>query len=138
MYKSKQLLCADRIMRDANDNSIAVIGLFEDSTAVSFPLAIPRFSIIWLLERTELTDPIETVGNVILSSNGTQIQSFDVGIDFQGGKSTRVILVVGGVFVPGPGKFVVTANAANITDTYEFSFDQSARVLPPQQPQPGA
>lgn len=95
------------MIRDAEENRISVIDLFEDIAISAFPVMLPRLSMIWALSRDE-GDAGEFSGNIVLRLNDQILLQTDLDVNFQGGLATRSITVIGGLALHAPGQFSAT------------------------------
>jgi hypothetical protein len=123
MIRSRYLICAQRIIRDAVDNRISVIDIFDDFVAQGFPLVLPRTSIIWVLER-EAGDAQEVAGTVSVFLNDARLQDFNINTNFLDQTKARAILVVAGLVITGPGRLSFRIRRAGMeADDAEFAFN---------------
>lgn len=103
MIRTVSLICASRIIRDATDNRISAIDMFDDTVIQGFPIVFPRTSILWLLERSQ-EDSAQTQGTLSVSLNNAVLQDIPVNINFQDKMRTRAIVLIGGLVLQNPGR----------------------------------
>ena len=122
MLTSKLLVCGETIIRDGASNYISIVNLFEDIVPMGYPVFLPRFTILHILERT-LEEP-EVIHSIVeISINDQQIFSQPLEEGFQGKKRTRSIIQLTGVPINNPGLLKVTVTPENtnpITYTIEL------------------
>ena len=85
MIQSKLLLCADKVIREADTGGVSIIGILDDIAAESFPVLIHRFSIINFLIKDEGDSEKP---NLVLQvfNNEKMISTHQLKIDFRGEK----------------------------------------------------
>lgn len=119
--RTKYFICATRIIKDEQENKVSAIDIFENFVSSIFPAVFPRFSVLWLVDKDQ-GDNEAYPCQIKIKLNNEQIGLFDTNIDFQGADSTRVMLVIGGLVVPRPGSFVVSAEVGGETKAqYQFT-----------------
>ena len=112
MIRSQYALCANRVIRDADENRISVIDLLDYMTVASFPIVLPRLSLIWALSRDE-GDAEKYQAVVVLRLNEQTLLRTELEVNFQGSLSTRVTAVIGGLVLPAPGQFMANWSIEN-------------------------
>jgi len=109
-------------------NYISVIELLEDITAASFPLLMPKLSIVWNVFRGQ-EDPPQFAGSITVFLDNEQLISHDVSGDFGSTFNHRQTLVLGNFIVTHPGTVHVRFTIPNgSVTTYSFT----VRGAPPQ------
>lgn len=103
MITSEYTICAERVIRDAETNSISAIGVLEEINAEAFPVIVPQVGLLFVLIRDQ-ADPneIETQVSVRIGENVLFNAPFQV--RFQGARRTRAIIVLQGLVIPNPGR----------------------------------
>jgi hypothetical protein len=110
--RTTYLICARRVIRDAQENDVSIIGVIEDFAASGFPVVFPRLSVIWAISKED-GDADRTEARVEISEGRAILQPAPVAIDFQGQRGTRVIITITGVAVNGPGVLTVAMSVGN-------------------------
>lgn len=96
-------VCTESISIDVLTNRISCFHLFESIASPTFPLALPAFHVIALLEKK--TDEPETYNlKTRWTLDGKEIANMDLRCDFQGSPRTRCIAGIGGIIAPQPGR----------------------------------
>ena len=114
MIHAKLGVCAESVVRDAETNAISVFNIFEDLKASSFPVAIPKLSALFILER-DTDDPAQVDCLVTIRLGKKEIGRVTLGGDFEDKFRTRVILVAQGVVIDKPGNLVISCIVNNKT-----------------------
>lgn len=134
---TKYLICSTRIIRDAQENKISAIDVFENFVSSVFPVVFPRFSVLWVVDKEEADNEVYPC-QFRVTLNEEQIGLFDTNIDFQGANSSRVTVVIGGLTVSRPGKLVVSAVVGGETKAqYQFAIGGAPAAIDQGNP-PGA
>ena len=107
MIRPKLILCADYVLLDSQTNSVTAFSIIEDITPEGFPVFLPRFSILSVLER-DPEDPDSIVTKVDVSLDDQSVYSAEGPIEFQGKKRSRHITILGGLPIPKPGVLSAT------------------------------
>lgn len=103
MYRCDILLCAERVIRDADRNFVSIINLNEALAAVGFPVFIPSWDILAVVEH-EPGAPLQ--GEAIIRMTQGEHRIFQGRAPFNqapGKRVNRIIMHVSGLVVPGPG-----------------------------------
>jgi hypothetical protein len=108
MITSSLMLCADRVIRDAETNNISAIGILEEITPEGLPLFIPRVMIFALLHRDKEEDPsqIECTLRIIIGDN--KLLERKLVVDFKDTGRNRTIINVGGLVISTNGMLEVS------------------------------
>lgn len=131
MIRTLYALVAHRVIRDAEENRLSVVDLFEDMAAPGYPFVIPRISLVWTLAR-DITDPNESQATVTINLNENILMETNIAVNFQGGITTRAILVIGGIAITTPGIFTVRWNIPDQASTeYKIVFSSQPQVANP-------
>lgn len=123
MIRSKLLLCADKVIRDADGGSLSIINIMDDITAESFPVLIHRFSIINFLIRDTFEDLDKPIINLQIFNNDFLIADHQLKVDFRGKLITRSIIQLVGIPLTEPGQahFVIIDNEQKELDRYSIN-----------------
>jgi len=97
------MLCADRVIRDAQSNSISVINIFEEIKPEGLPLFISRFMVFVLLKRKTDEDPSKIRCKLRIAIGSNNLLEHVLNIDFQDKKRNRTIVNIGGLVIPSSG-----------------------------------
>lgn len=97
-------VAANRVIVDSITNQVSIIDLFEQLQAPSFPVFVPRITLLYYLSR-EKEDPFTKDLKVVGKLSDVEIFKVDVKVDFKGEDSTRIVLGVDGVTFAQPGVF---------------------------------
>ena len=106
MIRSKLMLCADNVVRDAETNNISVFNIFEEFPLEALPALIPRFAILNILERDD-DDDDEISCTLEMNLSGADIFTQQFDISFQDKNRTRSIVHIGGLPLSRPGTLKV-------------------------------
>ena len=97
--KMKVLLCAQGVVRDAENRLISVFNLFEELNVVALPILVPQMDILALLEREEGDEQQqEILFRVSVGDNGLISQTMS--IDFQDKPETARLSTFRGLLFP--------------------------------------
>lgn len=130
MVKTQYALCAKRIILDSQENSLSAIDIIEEINSSSFPVILPRLSVIWTLQKDDEDAQIHN-GSIEFSRNGKQLQVFPVEINFQSTNRTRCVVVIGGMPIDQPGDINVSFIRNGVEETtYVFPVISTPEVLP--------
>jgi len=113
MITTRYALAAVRVLHDSESNRMSAIDLMEELRATSFPILIPRMSLVWNLRR-DTTDADQFEAVVALSIGDRVLHEFSINVDFQGGPFTRATLTIGGFAIAEPGTLVATWRAPGV------------------------
>jgi len=102
MISLRLALSGQQALRDFDTNSISMIGIFEGVSAQGFPILLPHFSFLVVLER-EHGDPRIAKGRFDIRLGDTVLASGDMSIDFEELYRTRQIIRITGILISGPG-----------------------------------
>ena len=120
------------------EDKLSAIDLFDDLQAESFPLFLPRMSLLWVLER-EANEPGQFEGQVTISLENQQLAKVPFSANFDQQTLIRQIVSIGGLVVQQPGRVRVVFSSANIADAvYEFKFTVAPQVQQANPPAPAA
>jgi hypothetical protein len=132
MIRSKLLLCAEGITRDAESNNISVFNIYEELTPPSLPIIVPKMSILSVVERDQ-NDPNLFPATLRISLANQIVFEQQIEFNFQGLIRTRNIIVFGGMPITQPGTMDIVILINNdVFQTYQI------RVNTPQVPLPQA
>ena len=102
MIKAKLFLCADSAALDARINTISAFHIFEQINGASFPLVVPRISIIALLLREE-ADSSTSQLQLQVHLGDQQLFVGPVDVNFLQQLTTRTLVEMHGIVVSTPG-----------------------------------
>lgn len=107
MITSKLTVCAESIVRDAETNTVSVFNVLEEIGAPTFPLTIPKLSVLFILERgADDPETIECVVTLTLKEN--ELGGISGPVEFRGTLATRLIVVVEGTVLAEPGVLIAS------------------------------
>ena len=96
-------LCSEGASVDHATNQLTIFNVIEEIVSQTFPIAIPKFTLIFLVERDG--DARDEVGAaLVLRVNGEEMARQPFNFQFQEKKRMRLILTLGGVVIPAPGQ----------------------------------
>ncbi len=101
MLLSKLFLCCDSASLDSRNNTVSAFHIAEGINAASFPVVIPRTTVIALISREE-TDPTDFNIQLQATLGGQQLFSGPFPMNFAGGLMGRTVVEVQGLVIPGP------------------------------------
>lgn len=131
MVKTRYALCAKRVLQDTNENTISAIDLLDQIATPSFPVLIPRLSLVWSLERDGNDQP-HYPASVAFLLDGVLLQEFDIEINFQASNRTRNIVGIGGIVLQNPGVLLIQFKRNNNVEAeYEVQVEAVPGVVPP-------
>lgn len=115
MLRTKMVLLAEAVIRDSQANTVSIINLIEGIGMESFPVLIPKVSVLGLFSRDD-GDPsrVKVRFEAVLAT--TRLFSGEGLLDFEDKPNTRFILNVQGFVLTGPGQL-------------RFSFYQDSKKL---------
>ncbi|WP_176331639.1 DUF6941 family protein [Burkholderia vietnamiensis] len=118
---------ADTVIRDADRNSLTLFDLLDGIELSVFPVALPRLSACFVVEREEGDADIEAA--TMRLKSGAVNNSFPISVEFHGKRRTRVIARVEGYVVFQPG--IITAELEKDgTVIGSYSFEVTASLTP--------
>jgi hypothetical protein len=97
-------IAANRVVVDSITNQVSIIDLFEQLKAPSFPVLVPRLTLLYYVSRDK-DDPVTKDLKVVCKLSDTEIFKVDVNVDFKGEDSTRIVLGIDGLTLTQPGMF---------------------------------
>ena len=95
-------VAANRVIVDSVTNQVSIIDLFEQLRATSFPVLVPRVTLLFYVSR-EQGDPEVQDLNLVCELAHKVIFEVQVRLDFKGEDSTRIVLGVDGLTLHSPG-----------------------------------
>jgi hypothetical protein len=102
MIQLKLAVCAESVVRDGETNTVSVFNILEEITALSFPAAIPKLSVLFMLER-ENDDPDRIDCLITFTLGEKELGRAEMEGNFEDKFRNRLMLVVQGVMLPEPG-----------------------------------
>lgn len=129
MITLKLLLCAQGVVRDADQGGISIFNILDSVQAAGFPFFIQHVDVFALFERyTE--DPAQQEIRFRLAIGDTELLASVLAIDFDDKLRNRSTLHIQGLVVPTPGTLTVSANLGeNTLGTYDVLIQQ---ITPPR------
>jgi hypothetical protein len=97
-------IAANRVIVDSITNQVSIIDLFEQLKAPSFPVLVPRLTLLYYLSRDK-GDPVAKDLTVVCKLRDVEIFKVDVQVDFKDEDSTRIVLGIDGLTLTEPGMF---------------------------------
>lgn len=97
-------IAANRVVVDSITNQVSIIDLFEQLKASSFPVLVPRLTLLYYVSRDK-EDPVTQDLKVVCKLSDSEIFEVDVKVDFKGEDSTRIVLGIDGLTLTQPGMF---------------------------------
>lgn len=95
-------VAANRVIVDSVTNQVSIIDLFEQLRATSFPVLVPRMTLLFYVSR-EVNAPERQDLNLVCELADKVIFEVKVHLDFKGEDSTRIVLSVDGLTLHAPG-----------------------------------
>jgi len=108
MITSSLMLCADRVIRDAETNNISAIGILEAITPEGLPMFIPRIMILAFLHRNKEEDPSKIKCTFRIEIGDNKLLEHELVVDFQDKERNRTIINVGGLAISTNGMLEVS------------------------------
>lgn len=106
MPTTKLMACAGSVLIDQSTNSLSMIEVIDMVEAPSFPIAIPRFVIVWVKARDSHDgEKADYVLEVQLP--GAEKRVYPMHVDFQGVQLHRSIATLVGLPIQGPGEIEI-------------------------------
>ncbi|MCI0488618.1 MAG: hypothetical protein L0229_18680 [Blastocatellia bacterium] len=121
MIKSKVVICAEKVIRDAETNSVSIINLIEGINAQAFPVLIPGVSVFGLFEKDK-DDPTRFKSKLDIVHNKSIIFSTTSTLDFEDKQRTRFIVSISGLIISDPGslEFIFYRDKGRV-GSYQFN-----------------
>jgi len=137
MITSKLLICAQGVIRNAEDNTISIFSIIESIQGAGFPLFMPKMDVLAFFERST-GDPPQHEVLFRLSIGVTELVATHVAIDFQDKLLNRSTLHIQGLAIPNPGTLKVETILNGTTlGTYEVLIAEIAPKVEAHQDLPG-
>jgi hypothetical protein len=95
-------VAANRVIVDSVTNQVSIIDLYEQLRATSFPVLVPRLTLLFYVSR-QPTDPETQNLKLVCELASEVIFELNVYLDFKGEDSTRIVLGVDGLSLNAPG-----------------------------------
>jgi hypothetical protein len=100
-------VCCEIAVQDSRTATISLFNLVDELTALSFPVVIPKLTIVAILAR-EAEDPDRPETRVRGTLNGNVLFDLIMGIEFQGKLRSRAIGEFQGLVLGAPGTLKIT------------------------------
>jgi len=122
-------ICAETIVTDITSNKLSIFNVIDEIALLQFPVAVPRISVLFGVQR-ENEDPEQVDGLLTFSRDEVELSRWPANINFGELPRSRLIYVINGLVIPGPGqfKFALVVQGAEIA-RWEFP------VVQPEQPE---
>jgi hypothetical protein len=142
VIQARLLLCSDSASIDARLNTISAFHIAEEMNTPSFPVVIPRISLVLMLVREE-ADPSNVQLQLQIHSANQQVFAGPIPFDFAQRLAGRAIADMHGLLVPLPGllRFVVLYEerqlgswAITMNQIGQASLQMNLGVVPPVPP----
>ena len=95
-------VAANRVIVDSVTNQVSIIDLYEQLRATTFPVLVPRMTLLFYVSR-DANDPEQQDLNLVCELADKVIFEIKVHLDFKGEDSTRIVLGVDGMTLHAPG-----------------------------------
>lgn len=131
MLRSRLMLMAQGVVRDAETNVISVYNIFEDISAVGFPFFIQSFFVLTFFTK-ETVDPNELECLVEIRNNENLIASIPARLNFQNSLRNRLISQIRGIAIPAPGTLtarIMYNDAEIISCSLNLQLSQAAQII---------
>ena len=102
MIRARLLLCSESVLQDELTNLLSLVNLIEEVSAPRFPVVLPRFAILVLLER-DPTDPAEYPCHLRLNLADDLTAQAPIQVKFGAALVHRVVVRSHGVGIPHEG-----------------------------------
>jgi hypothetical protein len=96
-------IAANRVIVDSITNQVSIIDLFEQLKAPTFPVLVPRLTLLYYVSRDK-GDPETKDLTVVCKLGDVEIFQVGVKVDFKGEDSTRIVLGVDGLTLAQSGE----------------------------------
>ena len=97
-------IAANRVVVDSITNQVSIIDLFEQLKAPSFPVLVPKLTLLYYVSRDK-GDPAAQDLTVVCKLANAEICKVNVKVDFKDEDSTRIVLGIDGLTLTQPGMF---------------------------------
>jgi len=81
VYRSRLLVCADRVLLDASTNNVSIVEVMDELHGTTFPRVLPRLQIYCAIERDDSDSP-SPAGRLLVTNNGTELGTFTIRSEF--------------------------------------------------------
>lgn len=105
----KYAICAEGIIRDAENDRISAFNLIDDFASPGFPVLFPRLACVFVIGREE-GDEDTAQGEFIGRFDETVFFQTPAQLDFKGRATQRNFLQLQGFVVPRPCRVTVSLN----------------------------
>ena len=95
-------IAANRVLVDSITNQVSIIDLFEQLKAPTFPVLVPRLTLLYYVSRDK-GDPATKDLMVVCKLSDKEIFKVAVKVDFKDEDSTRIVLGIDGLTLTQPG-----------------------------------
>lgn len=127
MIKHQFTIACEKVIRNADDNSMSAITLFEDIESEVYPLLIPRVQFFTLIERDISADPAVIDCEVTLSLDGDALVMGRLPVEFMDKRRNRQVTQFVPLIIPHPGVLrYELKHDGELLGFYEMTFRLSA------------
>jgi hypothetical protein len=95
-------VAANRVIVDSVTNQVSIIDLYEQLRATTFPVLVPRMTLLFYVYR-QANDPEKQNLKLVCELADKVIFEVQVHLDFKGEDSTRIVLGIDGLNLHAPG-----------------------------------
>jgi len=125
MITCKLLLCAEGLVRDADDGGTSVFNILDTIQAAGFPFFFQRIAVFALLNRLPEEDPNQCTIRFRLAIDQTELAKMDLAVDFLNGTRNRSYVRIYGLVIPHPGTlFISVLHEDRVLATYDLFVEQ--------------
>jgi hypothetical protein len=97
-------IAANRVLIDSISNQASIIDLYEQLKASSFPVLIPRLTLLFYVSRDKTDSPLHDL-TLVCKLGEAELLKLDVKVDFKDEDTTRIVLGIDGLTLTQPGVF---------------------------------
>lgn len=124
-------ICAESVVTDAINNRISIFNVIDEVNVQQFPALFTKLTALFALIRED-GDPEEIDTVFVCTQAGTELGRSPISGNFDGRPRLRIVTVVQGIVIPGPGLFrAALLLGEQELGHWEFTITQ---VPPPEQP----
>jgi len=94
--------CSETILQDSQTNVVSLINVVDEISSPSFPIILPKFSLVALAKR-EIEEDNNPQLRAIATLNNEPLFQTEFILSFLDKTRARAVIVVQGIIIPGPG-----------------------------------